>query len=244
MLRPRLTAALVSATLAAALRSGPAAALAPPPDPVALEAATDATLRGPAGCARYTMRWSQEGRVGLIPFAANGTAAAELRDGRWSPIQLGEYHHGNSEMHIDLGAGVLPFLPPLVGAAGAERSADSLFGELLALASGDATTLDLQPRPGGGWVQTRGLRDGGRLRPSNLVVIEHDAALRPLTWALSAPRPAALGLGRLSHAEAKVQLDAEGRPVSDTVELRGRLLIAVVVRRDLQLEAAGPCAQP
>jgi hypothetical protein len=244
MHRPPLTAPLRAAALAMALTAAPAAAAPLPPDPAALEAATDATLRGPAGCARYTMRWSQEGRVGLIPFSATGTAEAELRDGRWSPITLGEYTHGNSEVHIDLGAGALPFLPPMVGALTATRAADSLFGELVALASGDATTLDLQPRPGGGWIQTRGLRDGGRLRPSNLVVIEHDAALRPLTWTLTAPRPADLGLGRLSHAEVRLQLDAEGRPVSDVVELRGRLLLAIVLRRTLALQAAGPCAQP
>lgn len=219
-----------------------AAAQPAPPEPAALEAASAAALRGPPGCTRWALRWAQEGRLGLIPFAAHGTAEGELRDGRWTRLELGAYEHGNSEVHIDLGAGPLPFLPPMVGQTAAERGAGSLLDELLRLVSGEATTLDLKPAPGGGWIETRGLRDGGRMLRGNTVTIEHDADLHPRVWALDARRASALGPGRLTEAQVRVELGADGSPRSEQVELKARLVLALVLRRTLELEPLGRCA--
>ena len=232
--------------LGLALAAGPAVAAAPPPDldPLALEALTDAALKCPPGCVRYAIRWAQSGRLGVFPFEAEGTATATFDDGVWRDIEVGEYKHGNSEVTLDLGAGPLPFLPPLIGESGAElRSGDSLFAELINVVSGEATTIDLAPQAGGGWVQTRGLNGLGRFSRSNIVTIEHDAALRPVRWHLDARKPTE-GIGRITRADVVVQLEPSGAPIDEQVEIHARLLLAMVLRRSLQFSPQGACVAP
>lgn len=229
------------------LGSAPAAAAEPGPpalDPLALEAVTDAALRGPAGCQRFAIQWQQSGRLGVIGFEASGTATGVLDQGVWRDLQLGEYQHGRAEVQLDLGGGRLPFLPPVVGQpAVAVGESGSLFGELIAVVSGEATTIDLAPRPGGGWVQTRGLNGLGRFSRSNIVTIEHDASLRPVRWHLDARKPTE-GIGRITRADVVLHLAPDGAPLDEQVEIHARLLLALVIKRGLQLQALGPCAGP
>jgi hypothetical protein len=232
-----LTALLCAPRGAAAAEPGP-----PDLDPLALEAVTDAALHGPPGCQRYALTWQQSGRLGVFPFEASGTATAVLDEGAWRDLELGEYRHGASEVQLDLGGGPLPFLPPLIGkAAEGLGPSGSLFGELITVVSGEATTIDLAPRPGGGWVQTRGLNGLGRFSRSNIVTIEHDAALRPVRWHLDARKPTE-GIGRITRADVQLRLDPSGAPIDEQVEIHARLLLALVLKRGLQFQAVGACA--
>ena len=118
---------------------------------------------------------------------------------------------------------------------------DSLFGELVALVSGDATTLDLAPGPDGGWIETRGLREGGLLRRNNTVIIHYDPDLKPRVWYLQAHRTNGEGPGRLHRANVTIALNADGSPRAETLDLRARLLLALVLERTLVMQPLGPC---
>jgi hypothetical protein len=221
-------------------------ALLPEPDLAWLEdqATSDVV---PMGC------WDVVGTVvwdnRTMGMADGGTAqiSGRLEDGAWTEIQASDVVDANPNvsMELQVDAGRLPFAPPLFGSLeSAEDGLGNVLHFVMGQASGEegvllarADTLDDQDV----YVLERSFTArgvGGAVEQQ--VWIEPGGQAR--TWQTQVRNARLHDGGRITRMDAVLELDAQGRPVQETLAAVFRMgPLAMRVKQQVTYDSVTPC---
>jgi hypothetical protein len=227
-----------------------------PPDAELLAAQSRSALLEPPGCASLEADVTQNNRfLGAFRTRLTGRMVATLDHGSWKNFRLADMVYSNHSVQVGVRAGGmdLPVIPSLFGRLASQADEEvhepGLFEKMETLLQSAAEMEFVSDGEGWneeGWVlhqvfdQRRGLRG---TRENALETLFTSAGLRPVAWRLEVHRPLEQhDKVRLAALSMTLRADANGLPMTEDLEARGRMgPFKIVVERSLRWHVVADC---